>query len=252
MPDRVLADSLISSESASRLSDAAERLFLRIVAAPTTDNWGRRKAGLSQLRADCIPLLQWTDEQILAALEELVREEMIQLYAVDGRSYLTVTNWDLFQRRAVSLRQRHGESRIPSPPGAVAAAARGAPPHTGLPDRAPAELSLDQPSAAIETQDLDLPTVLEVHAARARDAGGDWRGLDGLARFRALASTLHGADARTPVALAAAARGLPEAAIHTALESLEKRRRKRPQLQSEARYMVGTLTRMREEGQYQR
>lgn len=253
MSERTLSDSLISSESANHLTDAGERLFLRIVAAPTTDRWGRRRAGLSVLRADCIPLLDWTDEKLAAALAELVGQEMVVLYTVAGRDYLAVVNWDRHQRRLIGLRRRQGQSRNPAPPDLALADGDVGGPEDGVAVRSPDRLSQDQPSAA-GRQDRDLePTVVYADVARARGpvAGEtDWRQLDGVARFREIARTLQGADDSTPIRLATAARGLPEAAIHTALESLEQRRRKPPRLESEARYMVATLTTMKRERQY--
>lgn len=43
---------------------------------------------------------------------------------------------------------------------------------------------------------------------------------------------------------------LPEAAFHTALESLRDRRQRKPELDSETRYFIGTLASMKREGQY--
>ena len=114
MADRVLTGSLISSDSANNISDAAECLFVRILVTPTTDSWGRRDASLRKLRADCIPLRDWTDEKLMDALNELVREGMCELYCVDGHYYLRVCNWDSYQRTIVRLRR--GRSRFPDPP----------------------------------------------------------------------------------------------------------------------------------------
>lgn len=255
MSERELSDSLISSESASKISSDAERLFLRIIAAPTTDRWGRRRAGLATLRADCVPRLGWTDETLAAALAELAREEMVVLYTVAGRDYLAVVNWDRYQRRLIGLRRRQGQSRYPAPPDLAQAGADAGGPYNGVAIRSPAALSYNQPSAAMKVlQDL-TPTVVDLDPARARATASagpelDWRLLTGVARFREIARRLQGADDTTPIRLATAARGLPEAAIHTALESLEERRRRKPKLESEARYVTATLTTMKRERQY--
>lgn len=255
MTERTLSDSLISSESANQLTDAGERLFVRIIAAPTTDRWGRRRASLTQLKADCIPLLDWSDDKLAAALQELVEQEMVDLYTVAGRDYLAVTNWDRHQRRLIGLRRRHGQSRYPAPPDLALAGDDAGGPEYGVAVRSPDGVSYNQPSAAEEDLQNLNPTVGDLDPARARDtfpvAGEtDWRQLTGIARFRALSLQLRGSDDRTPYILMTAARGLPEAAIHTALESLEQRRRRRPRLQSEARYLAAALTTMRTERQY--
>jgi hypothetical protein len=71
------------------------------------------------------------------------------------------------------------------------------------------------------------------------------------ALIRDVAAGLSDADPRTERAIASVARGLPEGALHRAVEALERRRRDRGRpLRSEARYLVAALKRMREEGQY--
>lgn len=252
MAERVLTEALISSESANNLTDAGERLFGRILAAATTDNWGRRRAEPGTLRADLIPRLPWTDDKLLDALTELVQQAMVVLYSANGRWYLAVTNWDRYQRRIVALRKRQGQSRHPPPPD-------GAPSVLGryteafLLSRAHARAAEEGPSGCQPTAAERDTAVLSSSTARSASQSppsDDWTLADGLDRFRLIARELAGASDRTPLALATAARGLPEAAIHTALESLGRRRRRRPPLESEARYVVGALTKMREEGQY--
>ena len=63
---------------------------------------------------------------------------------------------------------------------------------------------------------------------------------------------LRGADAGTPAALASVMRGMPEAALATALEGLDLRRGKSHlgPIRNEARWLVGTIQTMRSEGQY--
>lgn len=114
MADRLISSSVVSSESLSHLSDAAERLFWRIVASGNTDAWGRRDGSARRLRADCLPLLDWDDEKLIRSVEELVRHELGELYFVDGHCYFRVCNWDLYQRTTARLRR--GRSRFPDPP----------------------------------------------------------------------------------------------------------------------------------------
>lgn len=61
---------------------------------------------------------------------------------------------------------------------------------------------------------------------------------------------LDDADAETEAVLAAYSKRLPEAAFHTALESLNGRRARQPVLVSETRYFVATLNSMIREEQY--
>lgn len=65
------------------------------------------------------------------------------------------------------------------------------------------------------------------------------------------AAELEDGNAKTIENVLAISRLLPEAALHTALESLAlRRRRPGPPLRSEAGYFVATLKRMRDERQY--
>jgi hypothetical protein len=61
---------------------------------------------------------------------------------------------------------------------------------------------------------------------------------------------LKDADKNTPAVLSVLSRELPEAAFHTALESLVRRRAEQPPLVSETRYFVAALSSMKREGQY--
>lgn len=61
---------------------------------------------------------------------------------------------------------------------------------------------------------------------------------------------LSDADGETESVLRALKRDLPEAAFHTALESLRRRRQEKPPLVSEKRYFVAALASMKREGQY--
>jgi hypothetical protein len=66
------------------------------------------------------------------------------------------------------------------------------------------------------------------------------------------ASQLRDSNEQTALVLQRINERLPEAAFHSALESLRARRQRRPALESEARYFVATLKTMLEEGQYTR
>jgi hypothetical protein len=97
---------------------------------------------------------------------------------------------------------------------------------------------------------LVADSLSSVRSVRGSGATAAWHELDGILRFRAIARQLSGVDEGTPVVLAAAARGLPEAAIHNAFESLGARRRRQPPLESEVRYMVKALATIRNERTY--
>jgi hypothetical protein len=66
------------------------------------------------------------------------------------------------------------------------------------------------------------------------------------------ASQLRDSNEQTALVLQRINERLPEAAFHSALESLRIRRQRPPALESETRYFVATLKTMLEEGQYAR
>jgi hypothetical protein len=70
--------------------------------------------------------------------------------------------------------------------------------------------------------------------------------------WSSIAACLADADPKTPAVIQAVRRKhqLPDAALHSAIEALEQRRRREPPLVSEARYFVATLNGIGENGQY--
>jgi hypothetical protein len=64
------------------------------------------------------------------------------------------------------------------------------------------------------------------------------------------ASQLRDANEQTTLVLQRISERLPEAAFHSALESLRARRQRPPALESESRYFVAALKTMEREGQY--
>jgi hypothetical protein len=219
MAERVLTETLISSESANNLSDAAERLFARILATPTTDAWGRRDAALRKLRADCIPLLDWSDTKLMQSLEELVREGMCELYCIDGRYYLRVCNWDLYQRAITRLRR--GQSRFPDPPlpdgvDNFASGERAANERRAIGGR-PGLICGSNP---VVIQPSDAQSVQSAAEAEIEDsAEGQEQEPESLGWFL---TQVPGANGRTAAAVSTLVRKyrLPEAALHSALEEM--------------------------------
>lgn len=240
MAERVITSSLISSESANNVSDAAERLFSRILVSPTTDQWGRRDASLRKLRADCVPLLDWTDEKLLQSLEELVREGMCELYCVDGRYYLSVSHWDRYQRTITRLRR--GRSVYPAPPsqpqpehGSVDSAlleVANPPPNdrrttgerpasdrrtTGGRDGLISGCSSDvvKPSASASVQSAELQDFETEETDELLEASG----------IGSVIARIPGATARTPVAVLTVMRKyrLPEGVLYDVIDRLQRR-----------------------------
>ena len=96
MPNRILKESICTSESIDRLSWLEEVTFYRLIV--NCDDYGRMDARPPILRARLFPLKTLTDKQVQSAIESLRSAGMIDLYKVDGRSYLQIRQWARHQQ----------------------------------------------------------------------------------------------------------------------------------------------------------
>jgi hypothetical protein len=112
MANRLLRDSILTSESIDVLSAEAERLFYRLLLI--ADDWGRFDADVRVLISRCFPLkvgdITRTDTDNW--LKEIEDAGMVVLYSVDGRRYAAFSNWSKHNRL------RNLKSKFPAPPGA--------------------------------------------------------------------------------------------------------------------------------------
>ncbi|GMA50167.1 hypothetical protein GCM10025857_15240 [Alicyclobacillus contaminans] len=109
MPNRIIKESIRTSDTLTLVSADAERLFWRLVVS--VDDYGRFDGRTNIVIGQCLSafLGQVTTEQVDGWLTELERAGLLQLYEVDGRRYLALTNWDKHQRR------RAKDSKFPAP-----------------------------------------------------------------------------------------------------------------------------------------
>ncbi len=98
MPNRILKESICTSDSVDALSSEAENFFYRLIVQ--CDDFGRFDARPSVLRARCYPLRldRVTDADISRWLTELVDTKTIIVYHVDGKPYLQFAAWDEHQQ----------------------------------------------------------------------------------------------------------------------------------------------------------
>ena len=110
MPNRILRESICTSEDVDHLSTQAEVFFYRLIVQ--ADDFGRADGRPAILRARCFPLKLngVTDLDVATWLKELVGREMVQLYEVAGKPYLQLTGWSKYQRT------RADTSKFPDPP----------------------------------------------------------------------------------------------------------------------------------------
>ena len=96
MPNRIIKESICTSDSIDGLSWFEECFFYRLIVS--CDDYGRMDARPPILRARLFPLKTVTDKQVEAALQSLRTAAMIDLYVVDGHSYLQLRTWGEHQR----------------------------------------------------------------------------------------------------------------------------------------------------------
>lgn len=110
MPNRILHERICTSETMAMLSPGAEVFFYRLMVQ--CDDFGRFDGRPAVIRARCYPLQldRVTDADVERWLAEIYAAQLINLYIVDGRSYLHVVTWDRYQQT------RAKTSKYPDPP----------------------------------------------------------------------------------------------------------------------------------------
>lgn len=107
MPNRLIRESICTSDNLDALSWYEEVFFYRLIV--NCDDYGRMDARPAILRARLFPLKTVTDAQITKALESLRSAAMVDLYTVDGRPYLQMRTWERHQQI------RAKQSKYPAP-----------------------------------------------------------------------------------------------------------------------------------------
>jgi len=113
MPNRILKESICTSENLTQLGWGEQVFFLRLLVQ--CDDFGRFDARVPLLRASCFPfeLDRVTDDLVSQWLQTLRDANLLWLYSVDGKPYLQVTTWDKHQRKRAQY------SKYPGPPAAA-------------------------------------------------------------------------------------------------------------------------------------
>ena len=95
MPNRILKESICTSENLNDLSAFEETFFYRLIV--NVDDYGRMDARPKILASRLFPLKDIRAKQVDDALRALSSAELIELYMVDGRSFLQMKAWDRHQ-----------------------------------------------------------------------------------------------------------------------------------------------------------
>ena len=108
MPNRLIKESLCTSERISQLSDFHFRLWACLITY--VDDYGRGDARAAIIKGRCFPLRdKVTVKDIEAGLHELATVGCIVLYRVDDGLFLCFPNWEKHQT------VRNQKSKYPSP-----------------------------------------------------------------------------------------------------------------------------------------
>ena len=109
MPNRILRESIRTSNSLSHLTAEEERHFYRLLVF--ADDFGRFDARPQVVKGFCYSLAEVTTEQVMVWSNRLSdpEVEIVQLYEVNDLPYGRFINWDKYQRT------RAKESKYPQP-----------------------------------------------------------------------------------------------------------------------------------------
>lgn len=107
MPNRLIKESVCTSDNLDSLSWFEECFFYRLIVH--CDDFGRMDARPAILKGKLFPLKNVTLTQISRALDSLRSAAIIDIYQVDGRSFLQMRKWDKHQQI------RAKKSKFPSP-----------------------------------------------------------------------------------------------------------------------------------------
>ena len=107
MPNRILKETICTSENIEKLSAFQETVFYRIIV--NCDDFGRLDARPKILASRLFPLKDIRAAQIENALRALSLAELVILYEVDGKPFLQMATWDKHQ----TIRAK--KSKYPAP-----------------------------------------------------------------------------------------------------------------------------------------
>ena len=110
MPNRIIKESICTSENLNDLSPEEEVFFYRLMV--NCDDFGRLDARANVIRAKCFPLKldEVKDDQILQWLESLSNHNLLSVYSVNGSGkFLQIITWENHQQ------VRAKRSKYPAP-----------------------------------------------------------------------------------------------------------------------------------------
>ena len=119
MPNRILKESITTSENLNSVSPFDEMFFLHLIVG--CDDYGRFDARPRIIAGLLFPLRALTDEQVSESLEHLAGAGLITLYTVQGRRYLCLNSWSRHQNIRAKRSKYPAPSEADEPENAPAA-----------------------------------------------------------------------------------------------------------------------------------
>ena len=107
MPNRILKESICTSDNIDQLSPFAEIAFYRLMV--NCDDFGRMDGRAKILKSRLFPLKDITESKMLDALTEMVNADLIRLYYVEDKPFIQMKTWERHQQI------RNHKSKYPSP-----------------------------------------------------------------------------------------------------------------------------------------
>lgn len=95
MPNRIIKESIRTSDSINELTWFEEVLFYRLVVS--CDDYGRFDGRIPIIKGTCFPLKDMRNGEIEKALHRLSAFGMVTLYEVDSKPFLQLTAWERHQ-----------------------------------------------------------------------------------------------------------------------------------------------------------
>ena len=96
MPNRILKESICTSENIDQLSPLAEIAFYRLMV--NCDDYGRMDGRVKVIKSRLFPLKDIGEDEMLGLLSELEKADLIRGYQVDGKPYLQMKTWERHQQ----------------------------------------------------------------------------------------------------------------------------------------------------------
>ena len=108
MPNRIIKESIRTSDTINELSWFEECLFYRLIVS--CDDYGRFDGRTAIIKGTCFPLKDGvTAKNIESALSKLASAGLVKRYVVDGKPYLSLSTWEQHQN------VRAKKSKYPDP-----------------------------------------------------------------------------------------------------------------------------------------